>query len=349
MGNTDLRIYVYGQKPEVDTDEYTELMDLWLKSYPPWRAPVEDQKNTKLFRKYTPQMSERSSRRGSTYVAGSTTPLEETDDTSREPSEEELINLALMLRRPLLVEGKPGVGKSTLAYHIAWHLGLGEPLRWEINSRTKLSDGLYEYRAVEHLRDIQKKDNEASSSTGKYITLGPLGTAFVPSHQPRVLLIDELDKAQFDLPNDLLHILEEAEFKINELINDESSEIYPYDFDKNDPKMRKVQVSGGRVRTYHHPVVIITSNGDREFPPAFLRRCIKLKLNLPTKAQLEALLKSQFAHTEHPDKEEVIRTILDNFTEDELSNDQYLQQTFAKMIFGVDTWITELATKRDQS
>lgn len=183
----------------------------------------------------------------------------------------EMINAALYLRRPLLVTGSPGAGKSTLAHSVAAELGLGRVLRWPIVSRTRLVDGLYHYDAIARLQDVQVASHLAAPGTdptadiGSYIRLGPLGTALLPSDTPRVLLIDELDKSDIDLPNDLLNVLEEGEFAIPELerIADRlpggEAQVLTHDG-------TKVAVKGGRVQCRAFPFVVLTSNGERDFP-----------------------------------------------------------------------------------
>jgi MoxR-like ATPase len=134
--------------------------------------------------------------------------------------EVELVNAALLLRRPLLVTGKPGCGKSSLAKSIAWELGLGSLLTWPINTRTTLTDGLYRYDAIARLQDAslpRAAGARDAPEIARYLRLGPLGEALLPTARPRVLLIDEIDKSDVDLPNDLLHVLEEGRFEIPEL------------------------------------------------------------------------------------------------------------------------------------
>ena len=128
-----------------------------------------------------------------------------------------LVNAALYLRRPLLVTGKPGSGKSSLARAVAYELQLGQVLYWPITSRSTLLEGLYSYDAVGRLQEAHLLELEGEKCTpdiGKYIRLGPLGTALLPTNQPRVLLIDEIDKSDIDLPNDLLHVFEEGQYEI---------------------------------------------------------------------------------------------------------------------------------------
>ena len=282
---TNFKLKVYQQKKR-SKKETKKIVDTWLETCPPWR---KQEKVAYCDRHFDRQM--RDEDRGKNFVLD-----------PRNMSEEK-INFALLLRRPLLVEGHPGIGKTSLAYHLAWFLGLGEPLRWEINSRTTLADGLYSYDAVEHLRHSSKhlqndqelgdqvKDSNRSdtmNNIGEFITLGPLGTALLPTATPRVLIIDELDKANFDLPNDLLHVFEEGAFKIPELVRSgDEQKVVPFD---SQSSLDRVTINHGEVRTKHYPIVVITSNGEREFSPAFLRRCVRLVLDYPTGEQLSKLV-----------------------------------------------------------
>ncbi len=238
----------------------------------------------------------------------------------------DLVNAALYLRRPLLVTGKPGTGKTSLAYAVAYQLKLGEVLYWPITTRTTLKDGLYSYDAIARLQDIpqqgtnhsnnpqetanqdipQQGTNNANnlSEIGKYIQLGPLGTSLLPSKRPRVLLIDEIDKSDIDLPNDLLHVFEEGQFEIPELVRIaekcENVEVRAAYKDKTEHTYQdiKATINQGRIQCNNFPFVILTSNGERDFPPAFLRRCLRLDIQEPSKEELEKIVKAHFLRKE---------------------------------------------------
>jgi MoxR-like ATPase len=245
------------------------------------------------------------------------------------PEEIELVNAALYLRRPLLVTGKPGTGKTSLAYAVAYELGLGEVLHWPITTRTTLKDGLYSYDAIGRLQDAKDKDKDNLAEIGKYINLGSLGTALLPSKKPRVLLIDEIDKSDIDLPNDLLHIFEEGEFEIPELrrIADKLDQVEVQTAYKD----QKATIEKGRIRCTSFPFVILTSNGERDFPPPFLRRCIRLNIQEPDKTELERIVK---AHLQLDDtlSQREIATLIDQFLKKrqngELATDQLLNAVY---------------------
>jgi MoxR-like ATPase len=175
------------------------------------------------------------------------------------------VNAALILQRPLLIKGEPGTGKTMLAEEVAQALGM--PLmQWHIKSTTKAQQGLYEYDAVSRLRDSQLGD-ERVKSIENYIVRGVLWQAFV-SEVPVVLLIDEVDKADIEFPNDLLRELDRMEFYVYET--------------------REL------VKARHRPLVIITSNNEKELPDAFLRRCFFHYIRFPDKETMKRIVDVHF-------------------------------------------------------
>ncbi len=162
------------------------------------------------------------------------------------------VNCALTLQRPLLVRGEPGTGKTLLAEAVAQSLGL-RLLTWHVKSTTRAQDGLYVYDTVQRLYDSRFGDGDVRDIR-RYIRLGPLGEAFA-SPERVVLLIDEVDKADVEFPNDLLHELDRMRFRVTETNED--------------------------VVATHRPVVIITSNNEKELPDAFLRRCVFHFIDFP--------------------------------------------------------------------
>ena len=174
---------------------------------------------------------------------------------------QEAVNIALALGKPLLIKGEPGTGKTVLAQAIAESMGR-RLITWSVKSTTKAQDGLYVYDVVQRLYDSQF--GEAVDDIEKYIKLGKLGEAF-QSEEQTVLLIDEADKADLEFPNDLLWELDRMEFYIPET----------------------KQTVQAKVR----PVVIITSNAEKELPDAFLRRCIFHYIQFPEQQQMERIIK----------------------------------------------------------
>lgn len=175
------------------------------------------------------------------------------------------VNIAVTLQKPLLIKGEPGTGKTMLAEAVAESLGM-ELIIWNIKSTTKAQDGLYVYDTVQRLYDSQF-GSEGVDRIDKYIKLGKLGTAFKKEKQV-VLLIDEIDKADLEFPNDLLWELDKMEFYIPE--------------------------TGETVKAVVRPVVIITSNAEKELPDAFLRRCIFHYIAFPDQTMMENIVRVHF-------------------------------------------------------
>ncbi|MEU5612138.1 MoxR family ATPase [Streptomyces sparsogenes] len=262
-----------------------------------------------------------------------------------DPEEADVVNAALILRRPLLVTGRPGTGKSTLAYRISRELGLGRVLRWPITTRTTLRSGLYDYDAVGRVHAAaagQAADTEfggrqepGPEDIGDFLQLGPLGTAMLPHRLPRVLLIDEFDKSDIDLPNDLLDIFEAGEYTIPELVRIRSRR--PAVRVLTDDPDRSAVIASGRVRCRAFPVVVITSNDEREFPPAFLRRCLQLRLPDPDADRLAAIVAAHLGRADDPRALELIQMFVERsrleggLAADQLLNAVYLVTSQARV------------------
>lgn len=193
-----------------------------------------------------------------------------TDSYIAAPELAEIVNIGIALAKPLVIRGEPGTGKTLLAEAIA--SSLQAPLfTWHVKSTSKAQEGLYVYDAVQRLNDSRFQDTDVSDIR-RYIKMGPLGQAF-QAQQRAVVLIDEIDKADIEFPNDLLHELDQMSFKVFE--------------------------TGEEVAARHRPVVIITSNAEKELPDAFLRRCVFHYISFPTKAAMREIVR-----VHHPDLDE---------------------------------------------
>ena len=189
------------------------------------------------------------------------------------------VNIAMALERPLLIKGEPGTGKTMLAQAIADSLGM-ELIVWNIKSTTKAQDGLYVYDTVQRLYDSQFGE-AGVDDIAKYIKLGKLGEAF-KKEERCILLIDEIDKADLEFPNDLLWELDRMEFHIPE--------------------------TGETIAAKHRPVVIITSNAEKELPDAFLRRCIFHYIAFPDRETMEQIVGVHFENLDGKLLDQVMET-----------------------------------------
>jgi MoxR-like ATPase len=228
--------------------------------------------------------------------------------------------MALYLRKPMLVRGEPGVGKSSLAYSLAYHLGLGEVIRWPITSHTSIKDGLYRYDALDDLSKVIKvKEGEAREPREPRFYLGPLGQAVAQMGEaPAVLLLDEIDKSDMDLPNDLLHFLEDPSFRIDELVGrDIKANIKIIGADGKEGYQQPD--NNGRIKCIWFPIIVMTSNQERPLPPAFLRRCITVKFDLPSEEKLIEIAKGWFPNKEDGDIRESVKKFIKIRTDNNLS------------------------------
>ena len=236
------------------------------------------------------------------------------------------VNAALYLRRPLLITGKPGTGKSTLIAKVAHELQLGPVLRWTITSRSTVRGGVYEYDAVGRLQG-SRKDQEPPP-VASYLTLGPLGTALAAQTWPRPLLIDEIDKSDLDLANDLLNVIEDGTYDIPELKRLGKKEPVTV----SDSLGERVAITNGTLTCGQFPFVVMTSNAEREFPAPFLRRCIRLTIQPPGPTELTEIVKSHLAKYLSPAQLKEVETLSQNFHADamknELATDQLLNAVF---------------------
>ncbi len=366
-----------------DAKRHDDIKNLPLP--PQWRSfghNIEDQKKflekqkkrwndfqkriKEIEKKIDPRIISSNKKRGESFK------LQENDDISLVI---DAINAALYLRRPLLITGGAGSGKTSLAYAIAYQLQLGPVLYWPITARTTLQDGLYRYDAIARLQDTQFRaaqrqanlqnqqfnqqnlpaeqreaigtlDKESPQDIGRYIELGSLGTAFLPTPFPRVLLIDEVDKSDINLPNDLLYLFEEGLFKIPELVRmarkDKDEEQRDNLQDSAAQIREEVQVgtcegisttiTKGTVLCEAFPLILMTSNGERDFPAAFLRRCVRVKMPDPDKKGLKAMVEAKLEDLkEHQTTvDNLVNLFLAKRTEKSgaLANDQLLNTVY---------------------
>ncbi|MCG8456683.1 MAG: MoxR family ATPase [Holophagales bacterium] len=200
-----------------------------------------------------------------------------TDDYLASPDLRDAVNVAIALEKPLLIKGEPGTGKTRLAEAIADDLRM-ELFTWNVKSTSKARDGLYVYDTVQRLNDARFGDRDISDIR-RYIKYGPMGLSFRAENRV-VLLIDEVDKADMEFPNDLLHELDRMSFLVDE--------------------------TGERVEAARRPVVVITSNNEKELPDAFLRRCVFHYIAFPDEAMMADIVR-----VHHPDLEdELLRQVL---------------------------------------
>ena len=217
------------------------------------------------------------------------------------PEVVEAVNAALHLRRPLMLTGRPGSGKSMLIESVANELSLGRVARWHVTSSSTLKEALYRYDAVGRLQELQL--NKRAPDIAEYLALGPLGTALLPTGRPRALLIDEIDKADIDLPNDLLNIFERGEFEIPELARVGGS----HDIREAPPGTERFTIHNGQVRCAQFPFVVLTSNGERDFPAAFLRRCVRLRMPPPDVSLLTDIVTAHLGAVTAAECDDMIR------------------------------------------
>ena len=221
-----------------------------------------------------------------------------------------IVNISIALQKPLLIKGEPGTGKTMLAEAISEALGK-KLIIWNIKSTTKAQDGLYVYDTVQRLYDSQF-GGEGVDDIKKYIKLGKLGEAFSDKEQV-ILLIDEIDKADLEFPNDLLWELDKMEFYIPE--------------------------TGETIKAKHRPIVIITSNAEKELPSAFLRRCIFHYISFPDRAQMEEIVRVHFDQLD----ESLLQQTLEAFYRIREMDDIEKKPSTSELV----DWLRQYSAKKD--
>lgn len=211
------------------------------------------------------------------------------------PGLTDAVNAALSLRRPLLLTGAPGSGKSTVIESVAEELKLGAVLRWHITSRSVLADALYRYDVLGRIHEQQLRNlsgqSAAADDISPFLQLGPLGTALA-ALRTRALLIDEIDKSDFDLPSDLLDVFERGEYEIPELARYKDETVSVRTWDGEERTLRR-----GRVRCQEFPFIVMTSNEERDFTPAFMRRCIRFSMPQPDEEAIRKIVNAHLGMT----------------------------------------------------
>ncbi|KJE20834.1 hypothetical protein FF36_04882 [Frankia torreyi] len=241
------------------------------------------------------------------------------------PAQVSAVNVALLLRRPILVTAAPGSGQAGLAHLIARELRLGRVLRWSVNRHTTLRDGVHDFDALGlasaaiqlradqpvvepgappgtrrsvkgHLADLLGHDAERrppdSLPVHRYVRLGPLGTALLGRTRPRVLLIDRLDRSGYDLPDDVLDVLDEGRAVVPELARLPPT-TGPLPVAVDDPGAHAL-LDAGIIQCAEPPVVVITSSGERDFSPTFHGRCVHLRMPAPSRTRLQTVAESRY-------------------------------------------------------